>query len=125
MATTKKGDTSKATKAPAATAKVVASKSATRNTATAAKVERTAKTSPAAKPAVKKPAPVKLTENQVKFLQTINAAGETGYEPKNKNEQRSIDAMATRKLLKRGTKNKETGSYRYLLTKLGVAQLTA
>ena len=100
MATTKKGDTAKATKAPAATTKVSTRKGTIKNTTTA-KVEGTAKTSPT-KPDVKKPAAVKLTDNQVKFLQTIQASGETGYEPKNKNEQRSIDAMVTRKLLKKG-----------------------
>lgn len=121
MATTKKGDTAKATQAPAATAKVDAGKGATRNTTTA-KAEGVAKTSPA-KPAAKKAAPVKLTDNQVKFLQAIHAAGEPGYEPRNKNEQRSVDAMITRKLLKRGAKNKETGNYRYLLTKTGTTHL--
>ncbi|RUL86957.1 hypothetical protein [Tautonia sociabilis] len=119
MATTKKGDTPKATKAPAASSKVDTQGNAKN---TAAPAEGTGRTSPA-KPSAKKAAPVKLTENQVKFLQAIQAAGEPGYEPKNKNEQRSIDALVTRKLVKRGTKNKETGNYRYLLTKAGTNHL--
>ncbi|WP_169978813.1 hypothetical protein [Tautonia rosea] len=121
MATTKKGASAKATKTPAKKAKATAGKSATKNT-TATPSEATPKSSPA-KPAAKKAAPVKLTDNQVKFLQTIHAAGETGYEPKNKNEQRSLEALLTRKLLKRGSKNKETGNSRYLLTKAGTAHL--
>ncbi|MEW4570778.1 hypothetical protein AB1L88_23170 [Tautonia sp. JC769] len=121
MATTKKGAPAKASKAPAKSTKVNAGKSASKNT-TATPSEAAPKSSPA-KPAAKKAAPVKLTDNQVKFLQTIHAAGETGYEPKNKNEQRSIDALITRKLLKRGAKNKETGNSRYLLTKAGTAHL--
>lgn len=121
MATTKKGVPAKATKAPAKTTKATARTSASKNT-TATPSAAAPKSSPA-KPAAKKAAPVKLTENQVKFLQTIQAAGETGYEPKNKNEQRSIDALLTRKLLKRGSKNKETGNSRYLLTKAGAAHL--
>ncbi|QDV33933.1 hypothetical protein [Tautonia plasticadhaerens] len=123
MATTKKGDTPKARKPAAEKTTVDAPKRATRNTAAAAaKADGASKTSPA-KPAAKKAAPVKLTDNQVKFLQAIAAAGEAGYEPRNKNEQRSIDALVTRKLLKKGAKNKETGNARYLLTKAGTSHL--
>lgn len=123
MATTKKGDTTKARKPAAKKTTVAAPKAASKNTTPAtSKAEGAAKTSPA-KPAAKKAAPIKLTDNQVKFLQTIAAAGETGYEPRNKNEQRSIDALVTRKLLKKGAKNKETGNSRYLLTKAGTSHL--
>jgi hypothetical protein len=122
MATTKKGDTTKASKAPAAKATTVDSRKGPSKNTTSTKAEGAVKTSPA-KPDAKKAAPVKLTDNQVKFLQAIHASGETGYEPKNKNEQRSIDAMVTRKLLKKGAKNKESGNYRYLLTKAGTALL--
>ena len=126
MATTKKGAGTKAAKAPSAGKAEAASArpAAPKNTAKPAAADGVAKTSPA-KPAAKKAAPVKLTDNQVKFLGQIRAAGEAGYEPKNKNEQRSIDALVTRKLLKKGAKNKETGNYRYLLTKTGTAHLPA
>ena len=122
MATTKTIDTAKATKT--STAPDAASPRKGTAPGAAAASAAGSKTSPA-KPAAKKPAPVKLTENQARFLGSIHAAGEAGYESKNKNEQRSIDAMTARKLLKRGAKNKETGNYRYLLTKTGASHLPA
>lgn len=123
MARTKKPGPATTTEAPAKATKATARKTVTKNTA-AAKPESVAKTSPA-KPAAAKSAPVKLTENQAKFLGTIHAAGASGYEPKNKNEQRSIDALVSRKLVKRGTKNKETGNFRFVLTKAGTGLLPA
>src|SRR4051794_41615830 len=50
------------------------------------------------------PAPVKLTDRQKQVLQKIQAAGPTGYEVGQKAEQRTLDALADRKLIKRGPK---------------------
>jgi hypothetical protein len=62
---------------------------------------------------------------QREFLQKIRDAGETGYQIGPKIEQRTITALQERKLVKRGAKDKESGTYRYSLTKLGEKQLTA
>ncbi len=68
-------------------------------------------------------APVKLSTRQHEFLKKIHDAGAAGYEVGLKSEQRTIDALLTRQLVKRGTKNKETGKSRFLLTKAGEKQL--
>jgi hypothetical protein len=69
--------------------------------------------------ATKKATPPKLNDRQREFLKKIKEAGEPGYEASRKVEQRTIDALVERKLVKRGSKNKETGNQRYLLTKAG------
>ena len=70
----------------------------------------------------KKAAPVKLTDNQVGLLKKVAEAKETGY-PATKAENRAIESLQTKKLVKRGTKTKE-GSYHYLVTKSGEKHLT-
>jgi hypothetical protein len=82
------------------------------------------KTSAAPKAATKKAAPKKaagpkLNERQVDFLKKVKAAGDAGFIVALQVEQRTIDALTERKLVKRGAKNKETGKYPYTLTKLG------
>lgn len=86
-----------------------------------------ARSTPAAAPAggAKKGAtPVKLNDRQREFLKKIKETGETGYSIGPKIEQRTINALQERKLVKRGAKDKESGSYRYSLTKLGEKNLT-
>jgi hypothetical protein len=68
----------------------------------------------------RKPATVKLTDRQSEFLKKIHDAGELGYTSLLKVERRTIEALAERKLVKRGAKNKETGQQRFLLTKAGI-----
>jgi hypothetical protein len=137
MAATKKGTTG--TKAGAG-----AGKSKTQ----AKGVAKSTKAAPAAKPAaakkaaskaaapakkaaagkqaatVKKTATVKLNDRQREILGRIKGAGESGYEAP-KAEQRTIDALAERKLVKKGAKNKQTGKAPYLVTKAGEKHLPA
>jgi hypothetical protein len=69
-------------------------------------------------------APIKLNDRQREFLKKIKDAGDPGYMIGPKIEQRTINALQERKLVKRGAKDKESGNYRYALTKLGEKQLT-
>ena len=61
----------------------------------------------------------------VEFLQRIKDAGEAGYAAARNSEQRTIDALAARKLVKKGARNKETGKTPYLLTKAAASHLPA
>jgi hypothetical protein len=73
----------------------------------------------------KKPAAVKLNDRQREFLKKIHDAGEAGYHVGAKVEQRTIDALAERHLVKRGPKDAATGHHRYLLTKAAGKHLPA
>jgi hypothetical protein len=74
--------------------------------------------------ATKKSTSIKLNDRQREYLQKVKAAGETGYEVGPSYEQRTIDALMERKLVKRGAKDKSSGKHRYALTKAGEKQLT-
>lgn len=133
MAATKKGSTVEKAAKPAAPAKKadagkVAKAPAAKAKAPAAKAKADAKTSPkapaAGKAAPKKVAPVKITENQAGLLAKIHAAGAEGHEP-TKAEARNVESLLTKKLLKRGSKNKATGLFRYHVTKTGLKHLPA
>jgi hypothetical protein len=116
MATTKKATTGKKAGAGA------------RKGATKAKgVAKTTKTRATAKaaPAPPKREPVKLNDRQREFLQKVKDAGESGYTAARSSDQRTIDALAARKLLKKRAKNKETGKTPYLLTKAAASHLPA
>ncbi len=79
----------------------------------------------AKKPAAQKAgvAPLKLTAPQSEMLKKINAASEPGYRSEKKAEQRTIEALQGRKLIKRGAKHKESGSYHYLISSAGKRHL--
>ncbi|MDB5349260.1 MAG: hypothetical protein JWN86_507 [Planctomycetota bacterium] len=117
-----------APKAKKAAVKKTAVKAAAKPKAETASKSGTPKAAPAKaaapKAATKKAAPKKaagpkLNERQVDFLNKIKAAGEAGYTMGLKAEERTLEALSTRKLVKRGAKNKETGKHPYSLTKLG------
>ena len=114
MATTKKASTGTKAGAGARTGATKAN-----GVANETKSKPTAKKTTAPKKAV----PVKLNDRQREFLKKIKDAGEHGYEVAQKVEQRTINALMDRKLLKRGSKNKETGHPRYLLTKAAAQHL--
>ena len=81
------------------------------------------KKSAAPKGATKKAAPKKasapkLNDRQLELLRRVHGAGANGYTSA-KGEDRSLEALGTRKLIKRGAKNKETGKHPYSLTKAG------
>jgi hypothetical protein len=102
---------------------------ASRKVATKAKSTRKAtatKSKPAARAAAPKPAaPVKLNDRQREFLKKIKESGESGFEVAHKNDERTLDALSARKLVKHGAKNKESGKHRYLLTKAAEKHLPA
>ncbi len=77
----------------------------------------------APKKAAPKKAAVKLNDKQLEILKKVHAAGETGYPVGQKVEERTLEALITRKLLKKGAKNKETGKPHYMLTKTGEKHL--
>ena len=112
-------------------------KGASAKTAAAATKKPPAKTAPAktgdkapganadgAASTKKTAATIKLNDRQRDFLKKISGAGEAGYQIGEKVEQRTIEALVERKLVKRGAKNKETGKHPYMLTKAGQKQLT-
>jgi hypothetical protein len=123
MAATKKG-TPKA-KATADT-KATAGKATTKSASPKAKLAAAAKTNPGAAgngAAKKKAAAPRLSDKQKELLKKILDAGEAGYEAATKVEGRSIESLVEKKLVKKGTKNKETKVQRYLLTKVGQKHL--
>jgi hypothetical protein len=87
------------------------------------KAAATPAATPAAKAPVKKAAPLKLTDKQTEILKRVKDSGETGYTSGAKIEDRTLEALKEKKLLKRGAKNKETGNHHYTLTKTGEKHL--
>ncbi len=73
--------------------------------------------------APKKAATIRLNDRQAEFLRKVKDTGEAGYKT-GKGEQRTIDALVDRKLLKRGAKDKESGTYAYMISKTGEKYLT-
>jgi hypothetical protein len=74
------------------------------------------------KAAPKKAAPVKLTASQVGLLKKIAEAKTMGYLGP-KAEIKALEMLTTKKLVKRGAKDKASGSYRYLVSKAGEKHL--
>jgi hypothetical protein len=127
MAVTKKAKTTKrktATKKPTRGAKVSSASKRAAGRVTA-KRTATAKKTTSRAAAPKKTTVVKLNDRQRDLLRKINGAGLSGYEAGPSYEQRSIDALVERKLVKRGAKDKQSGKHRYSLTKTGEKQLTS
>src|SRR4051812_9011948 len=90
----------------------VAAESATKSGARKGKAPQAAASKGGA--AKKGAAPVKLNDKQRELLGKVKEAGEAGYAIGQKIEQRTINALQERKLIKRAAKNKETGNYHYL-----------
>ena len=63
-------------------------------------------------------APVKLTPTQGELLKKIGGS-ETGYLAEKKAEQRTIDALLERKLIKKGAKDKASGNVNYMISSAG------
>jgi DNA-binding protein HU-beta len=132
MAVTKKAKSGKkavAKKAGKAAAKSSAAKTTKSKPAAKKSTPKKAASTGASKKATsttaaKKSTSLKLNERQREYLQKVKAAGETGYEVGPSYEQRTIDALIERKLVKRGAKDKSSGKHRYALTKAGEKQLT-
>ena len=63
-------------------------------------------------------APVKLTATQGELLKKIGGS-EAGYLAAKKAEQRTIDALLERKLIKKGAKDKASGNVNYMISSAG------
>ena len=103
-----------AAKAPAAATKAAAPKKSAPTKAPAADKAAAPK---------KKAAPVKLTDKQVDILKKVGDTKEAGYLG-SKAEGRTLEALQTRKLIKRGAKDKASGSYRFSISKTGEKHLS-
>ena len=110
-----------AAKPGAAPAKPAAKQSASAPAAPAA-----AASEPKAKKAAPKKAaaPLKLSASQDELLKRIGEAAEPGYTIAKKVEQRSIDSLLEKKLIKKGAKDKASGSIRYLISNAGKKHIT-
>jgi hypothetical protein len=82
-----------------------------------------AKSAASKKAAKKAAAPLKLTTAQTDLLKKIGESAEPGYRSEKKAEQRTIDALQERKLIKRGAKDKASGSYHYQISSAGKKHL--
>lgn len=116
----------KAKDAPAPKSKTVESKSASAAKKETAPGKTTAAPKSAAAAAPKKSAPkkaaaaaVKLTATQTELLGRVHGTPEPGFRTAKKGEQRSLDALRERKLIKRGSKHKESGDYHYQVSNAG------
>jgi hypothetical protein len=78
-----------------------------------------AKVAPKKAAAKKAAAPVKLSASQGDLLKKIGGAAETGYALEKKAEQRSIDSLLDKKLIKKGAKDKASGTARYHISSSG------
>ncbi len=134
MAVKKAAGGSKKQEAPAAKPKAGAVKSAAKkeaapkkSSAAAPKAAATKAAPKAAAPkaAVKKAAPkaVKLSVSQTELLKKIGGTAEPGYLTEKKAEQKTIDALLERKLVKKGAKHKEKGAYHHLISNAGKKHL--
>jgi hypothetical protein len=117
----KKSKTATATKPKKAATKTAAPKAAA-DTAVKAGTPKAAPKA-AVKAKVKKPAPVKLTDKQLEFLKTVEAAGETGFK-EDKKTTKGLEALLGKKLIKKGAKDKATGFYSYTVSSAGKKHLS-
>jgi hypothetical protein len=121
MAVKKTAKSSSATKT-AAPKKAAAPKSSTAAKA-APKSSTAAKAAPKSSTAPKKKAaPVKLTDRQAELLKRVQEAGESGYTA-SRAEAKGLESLQTKKLIKRGAKDKESGNYRYSVSRAGEKHL--
>jgi hypothetical protein len=81
---------------------------------------------PAAK-APKKPAataaPIKLTATQTEYLKKIKDSAAEGFLSSKKVELKTLEALLSRKLIKKGGKDKASGGFKYLISKQGEKHL--
>ena len=123
--TTKKKDESAApTKAEA---KETAPKKAPKKKAAAAPADAATTAAPAAakKAAPKKAAaPIKLSASQGELLKKIGETADTGYTVDKKVEERSIESLLNKKLIKKGAKDKASGKLRYHISSAGKKHLS-
>ncbi len=96
------------------------------DTATKAETPKAAAAPKKAAAAPKKAAaPIKLTERQLEFLKQIHGAKEAGYMTAKKAEQKTLDTLLDKKLIKKGAKDKASGNFRYTVSKAGEKHLSS
>ena len=81
--------------------------------------ESKSKVAPKKGAAKKAAAPVKLSASQDELLKKIGGATDAGYTLEKKAEQRSIDSLLEKKLIKKGAKDKASGVIRYHISSSG------
>jgi hypothetical protein len=99
------------------TTKAAPKKAAPKKAAPKAAAKTTAKAAPKKKAPAKKAA-VKLTDKQTDLLKKVADAKDSGYLG-SKAEGKALESLQTKKLVKRGVKDKTSGSYRYVVSKAG------
>jgi hypothetical protein len=72
----------------------------------------------------KKAAAVKLSDKQVGLLKKVKDSGVDGLLG-SKADSKGLESLQTKKLIKRGTKDKASGHYRYSVSKTGEKHLSA
>jgi hypothetical protein len=126
----KKVTTKASPKATKRAAKKAAPKGATAQTATKsgtpkAKATKKAATAGAAKKKAAKKAPaVKLTDKQRDLLSKVQG-GSGAFTASGAAEQRALDTLQQKKLIKKGAKDKATGKVPFSVTKAGEKALTS
>lgn len=125
---TTKSSTKKAAapKAKAAAPKKVATKAAPAAAKLKAAPKKAAAAAPKTKVAApkKKAAPVKLTDKQSDLLKKVSDSKDAGYLGA-KGESKVLESLQTKKLIKRGKKDKSSGNYSYTVSKSGAKHLSA
>jgi predicted transglutaminase-like cysteine proteinase len=126
MAVKKTAKTSSVTKAAPKKAAAKKSAAAPKKKAAKASAAKTAPKKAAAKKSAapkKKAAPVKLTEKHAELLKKVKEHKD-GYLA-TKSDAKALESLQTKKLVKRGAKDKASGSYRYTVSKAGEKHLGA
>lgn len=109
---------------PKTKAKAGGKKSAAKEETAPKKTTKAASSSAPKKAAPKKAAaPIKLSSSQEDLLKKIGEAAAPGYRSEKKAEQRTLDALQERKLIKRGAKDKASGTHHYLISNAGKKHL--
>jgi hypothetical protein len=121
----KKAPATKPKKSAAPKVKAVTPVVATDTASKAATPKASAAPKKAASVAPKKAAaPVKLTERQLEFLKQIRGATE-GFITAKKAEQKTLETLLDKKLIKKGAKDKASGNFRYTVSKAGEKHLSS
>ncbi len=123
MAKKKAAAAPKAAPKKKAAVKKTATKKAAPKKKSAPKKKAAPKASSAKTVAKKVVSAVKLTDKHLELLKKVAESKTSGYLGP-KGEGKALTSLQTKKLIKRGVKDKESGNYRFLVTKTGEKQLS-
>ncbi len=107
-----------------AAAKKTAPKKAVKKTTPKKAAKTTVGKAPKKAAPKKKAAAVKLSDKQVGLLKKVKDSGVSGMLG-TKADSKGLESLQTKKLIKRGTKDKASGHYRYSVSKTGEKHLSA